>query len=135
MSKDWIETLESHSPPQVERAIKSSQKAIHDLSLHVHLSHWHPISTAPCNQELELRIAQAGELLVLEFPCLQTNDRQWINVDLGSEIIIHPVEWRVWQRDKSPQPHHLKIQPKDHSDVFHHDLVSTEQSANNKNEE
>ena len=135
MSKDWIETLESHSPPQVERAIKNSQKAIHDLSLHVHLSHWHPISTAPCNQELELRIAQAGELLVLEFPCLQTNDRQWINVDLGSGIIIHPVEWRVWQRDKSPQPHHSKIQPKDRSVVFHHDLVSTEQSVNNKDKE
>jgi len=129
MSKDWIETLESHSPPQVERAIKSSQKAIHDLSLHVHLSHWHPISTAPCNQELELRIAQAGELLVLEFPCLQTNDRQWINVDLGSGIIIHPVEWRVWQRRKSPQPHYSKIRLSHRSSLFHRDLVIIGQGA------
>lgn len=59
-----------------------------------HSHHWHPISTAPYNQELELRIIDDGKTLTLEFPCLRTNDEAWINVDLGSQINIQPVEWR-----------------------------------------
>ena len=30
-----------------------------------------------------------------EFPCLRTNEEAWINVDLGSEIKVQPVEWRI----------------------------------------
>jgi len=74
-----------------------------------HLSHWHQISTAPYNQELELRITENGETVTLEFPCLRTNEEAWINVDLGSEIKVQPVEWRIWQGGKSPEPHHSKI--------------------------
>jgi hypothetical protein len=74
-----------------------------------HLSHWHQISTAPYNQELELRITENGETVTLEFPCLRTNEEAWINVDLGSEIKVQPVEWRIWQGRKSPEPHHSKI--------------------------
>ena len=73
MSKDWLESLECHLPSSVEHAAKDVDKATHDFALHVHLSHWHPISTAPCNQELELRIVENDEILTLEFPCLQTN--------------------------------------------------------------
>ncbi|HXH86828.1 MAG TPA: hypothetical protein VNI35_08360, partial [Nitrospira sp.] len=120
MSKDWLEKLEKHLPPTIEHAVKDADKAIHDFAQHVHLSHWHPISTAPCNQELELRIVENAAIVTLEFPCLQTNEGAWINVDLGSKIELQPVEWRVWQGDKSPEPHHSKIRPSDRSALLHH---------------
>ena len=74
-----------------------------------HSSHWRQISTAPYNQELELRITENGETVTLEFPCLRTNEDAWINVDLGSEIKVQPVYWRMWQGEKSPEPHRSKI--------------------------
>ena len=130
MNGDWLEKLENHLPPLVEQAVKDADKAIHDLGLHIHLSHWHPISTAPCNRELELRIAQGGETTTLEFPCLQTNAGEWINVDLGSAIMIQPVEWRIWQRNRSPQPHHSKIRASERPAVVHQ--TSAEQVTNSK---
>ncbi len=130
MSRDWLEKLESHLPPRVEQAVKDADKAIHNLSMHVHLSHWHPISTAPCNQELELRVAQDGETTTLEFPCLQTNAGEWINVDLGSAVMIQPVEWRIWQRNRSPQPHHSKISASERPAAVH--PVSAKQITNSE---
>jgi hypothetical protein len=88
MAKGWLQRLQSYWPG---------------------LSHWRQMSTAPYNQELELRITDNGETEILEFPCLRTNEESWINVDLGTEIKIQPVEWRAWQGGKSPEPHHSKI--------------------------
>jgi hypothetical protein len=119
MSKDWLENIASHLPASLEHAVKEADKAIHDYKEHVHFSHWHPISTAPHNQELELRIPEDGTVVALKFPCQLTNAGAWINVDLGSEIKIEPVEWRRWQREKSPDPHHAKIKASDRSAVFH----------------
>ena len=121
MSKDWLEKLEGRLPSGIGQAVKGADKAINDIAQHVHLSHWHPISTAPHNQELELRISEDGKILTLEFPCLQTNSGAWINVDLGSQIEFNAVEWRVWQRKKSPDPHHSMIKPTDRSALLHHD--------------
>lgn len=120
MSKTWFESLVSHLPTSVENAVKDADKAIHDIREHAHFSQWHPISTAPCNQELELRIPEDGTLVTLEFPCLKTNVGAWINVDLGAEIKLDPVEWRRWQREKSPEPHHRQIKTTDRSALFHH---------------
>lgn len=120
MSKDWLENLASHLPASLETAVKEADKAIHDYKQHVHFSQWHPISTAPCNQELELRIPEEGTVVTLEFPCLRTNAGAWINVDLGSEIKLEPVEWRLWQREKSPEPHRTKIRASERSPLFHH---------------
>jgi hypothetical protein len=72
-------------------------------------SYWRRISTAPYNQALEIRIVDEGELVALTFPCLRTNEEAWINVDLGTQIEVQPVEWRIWQGAKSPEPHHSKI--------------------------
>lgn len=129
MSKDWLERVESYLPSSIEHAVKDADKAAHDIAQHIHLSHWHPISTAPYNHELELRINENGEIATLEFPCLHTNEEAWINVDLGTEIKIQPVEWRVWQRGKSPEPHHAKIKPSDRSALFHHDQPHTERET------
>jgi hypothetical protein len=38
---------------------------------------WHPISTAPFNQNLELRLRK-GERRSIPFPCRQTRD-SWVN--------------------------------------------------------
>jgi hypothetical protein len=52
---------------------------------------------------------------------LQTNAGAWINVDLGSQIELQAVEWRVWQRKKSPESHHSMFKPSDRSALLHHD--------------
>ena len=88
MRKGWLQRLENYLP---------------------YLSQWHLMSTAPYNRELELLITDNGETVTLEFPCLRTNEEAWINVDLGTEIKVQPVEWRVWRGGKSPEPHHSKI--------------------------
>ena len=88
MTKGWLQHLQDYLP---------------------HLSHWRQMSSAPYNQELQLRITENGETTTLEFPCLRTNEDAWINVDLGTEIKVQPVEWRIWQGGKSPDPHHSKI--------------------------
>ena len=58
-----------------------------------------------------------------------TNAGVWINVDLGSEIKIQPLEWRVWQRDRSPQPHRSRIRPGDRSALFRRSFVFGYESA------
>ena len=134
MTKNWLESLVSHLPASVENAVKDADKAIHDYKQHVHYAQWHPVSTAPCNQELELRITEDGNVVTLEFPCLQTNAGAWINVDLGAEIKIAPVEWRRWQREKSPEPHHRQIKANDRSGLFHHGRPRTEPDTAGDNE-
>jgi hypothetical protein len=123
MSKTWLESLTSHLPESVEHAIEDADRAIHEFKQNARASHWRPISTAPHNQELELRIGEGSEVEALEFPCLQTNSGAWINVDLGAEIKIQPVEWRLWRREKSPEPHHAQIKASDRSALFHRSSV------------
>ena len=64
---------------------------------------WHPISTAPCNRGVELRVREGTAISILEFPCRQTNAGDWINCDFGTPINIRPVEWRAWQHGHVPQ--------------------------------
>jgi hypothetical protein len=69
---------------------------------------WHPISTAPCNRGVELRVREGRAISTLEFPCRQTNAGDWINCDFGTPINIQPVEWRAWH-GHSPQPQSLRV--------------------------
>lgn len=85
-----------------DHSIEAAEQKIRDLVLHRHLAQWHPISTAPCNQNLELSIIESGRLTVLPFPCRRSNDGKWINVDLGIPVRIEPVRWRVWQNTAQP---------------------------------
>jgi hypothetical protein len=101
--------MERYLSSHIAHPLTATSKAIKDFALSVRLSKWRLISTAPSNQELELRIMEDGKISVLEFPCLRTNTGTWINVDLGAEIKFQAVEWRVWQHDKAPQPHHSQI--------------------------
>lgn len=63
---------------------------------HLHFAHWHPMTTAPYNQDVELRVLDRGEVITLPFPCVRDNADRWINSDLGTPILINPVEWRIW---------------------------------------
>ena len=80
---------------------------------------WRPISTAPSNQELELRIMEDGKASTVEFPCLRTNEGAWIDVDLGNTIKLEPTQWRLWPHGKSPRAHHTRIKPSDRSELYH----------------
>jgi hypothetical protein len=65
---------------------------------YLNIGHWHPITTAPYNQVLELRALDHGKLIRIPFPCFRDNADRWINFDLGTPIVIAPVEWRVWDQ-------------------------------------
>lgn len=121
MSRDWLEWLRRFLPRRIEHVIEDADASVHDIIQHHNWAHWHPISTAPYNRELELRIIENGKVVAIEFPCLRSNTEAWINVDLGTEIKLRPVEWRVWQRQEPPEPHHSKVNPRDRSALLHHD--------------
>jgi hypothetical protein len=78
------------------------------FALHLRSHPWHPISTAPCNRGVELRVREGRAISTLEFPCQQTNAGDWINCDFGTPINIQPVEWRAWH-GRSPQPQSLQV--------------------------
>jgi len=99
MSEDWISTIKEQIRQELGELIDHSP-AIHDFLLHWHWAHWHPISTAPYNNDLELRILKDDKGITLPFPCRRKNSGEWINTDLGRHIEIEPIEWRVWQHKK-----------------------------------
>ena len=57
----------SRHPAEVEDA----DRKIKDY-LRLHLSLWHPISTAPTNHDLELKVLDRASSIILPFP--QTDD-------------------------------------------------------------
>jgi hypothetical protein len=109
MSKTGIGKIGEHLVSDVARAIQETDRAVHAALEHHQLSRWHPASTAPYNQDLELRVSEDGTVTTMPFPCRQTNKDGWINVDLGVPLQIQPVEWRAWQQSKSPHPHQSSI--------------------------
>ena len=52
---------------------------------------WHPISTAPFNRVLEIRVAGDHGPRRIPFPCRRDNEG-WINVDLGTRVELDAVE-------------------------------------------
>ena len=109
MSKSENENVGGHLLSDVARAIQETDRAVHAVLERQHLSHWRPASTAPYNKDLEIRVTEDGITSALPFPCRHTNGGEWINVDLGVPLQIQPVEWRTWQRSKSPAPHPSSI--------------------------
>jgi nucleotide-binding universal stress UspA family protein len=91
---------EDYLPSSVAHVIENVEHKISDIALGFHLAHWHPISTAPCNQSLELRVAEGDDMVTVQFPCCRTNDNEWINADLGTQVHLQPVQWRIWQHSK-----------------------------------
>jgi len=82
---------------------EATVRNIRKYLLRRHLAHWHPISTAPNNQDLELRVVNQRRVMRLLFPCRRTNAGVWINADLGTGLQIQPIAWRRWQKVQATQ--------------------------------
>jgi hypothetical protein len=87
----------SRHPAEVEDA----DRKIKDYLLRLHLSLWHPISTAPANHDLESKVLDRASSIILPFPCRRTTAGEWINADLETSIDIRPTKWRPWQKAKA----------------------------------
>ena len=57
---------------------------------------WHPISNAPVERELEVRLEDSFGRYVLLFPCKLVPGRGWVNSRLETPLPIEPVDWRYW---------------------------------------
>jgi hypothetical protein len=108
MSKKGLEKISAHLS-DVARAFQQTDRGVHAALKHHRSSRWRPASTAPYNQDLELRVTEDGTRTTMPFPCRHTNEDEWINVDLGVPLQIQPIEWRAWQDSKSPYPHQSSI--------------------------
>ncbi len=104
MSTDNDQKLEAGPSAHLVDMIEAVDRKIHDYLLRQHLSAWHPISTAPDNQDLELTVLDGASLVALPFPCRRTNAGQWITADLETGIYIQPKKWRPWQKAKARTP-------------------------------
>jgi hypothetical protein len=91
------QSLEPGSRSHLVEVIEADDRTIKDYLLRQHLSAWHPISTAPNNHDLELKVLDGSSSVVLPFPCRRTNAGVWINADLDAGIDIEPTKWRPWQ--------------------------------------
>ena len=78
----------SRHPAEVEDA----DRKIKDYLLRLHLSLWHPISTAPTNHDLELKVLDRASSIILPFPCRRTTAG---DADLETSIDIRPTKWRM----------------------------------------
>ncbi len=103
MGTDNDQKVESGSAAHLIDMIEAVDRRIHDYLLRQHLSAWHPISTAPDNQDLELTVLDGAASAVLPFPCRRTNAGEWVNADLQTGISIEPTKWRPWQKAKAPK--------------------------------
>ena len=119
MSRDDEPEFDQPIPLSPDHTPANFFRAIQNVSSRARQSHWHPLSTMPFNQDVELRVVESGQSITLPFPCRHTNDGDWINVDLGSTVAIEPVEWRVWQHDQSPQSHHSPLDLNDREALIH----------------
>jgi hypothetical protein len=57
---------------------------------------WNPISTAPAEQDLEVRREDSFGRYVLLFPCRFLPGQGWINSQLETLLPAAPVDWRPW---------------------------------------
>jgi hypothetical protein len=85
--------MNAKKPQKFEpEVIEAANRTFKDYLLRQHLSLWHPISTAPNNHDLELKVLDGGSLVVLPFPCRRMNSGEWINADLEAAIGIRPTK-------------------------------------------
>jgi hypothetical protein len=92
------QSLEPGSRSHLVEVIEAADRSIKDYLFRQHLSAWHPISTAPNNHDLELKVLDGGSSVVLPFPCRRTNAGEWVNTISAAGIEIQPTKWRPWQR-------------------------------------
>jgi hypothetical protein len=89
MTFSWIAAAERNFPAIREGMLGTMMRLLDGSS------NWRPISTAPFNHVVELRVADELGISVIPFPCRQTA-RGWVNADLGARLDTEPSEWRTW---------------------------------------
>jgi hypothetical protein len=104
MNTNKQQKLDPGASPHLAETIEAADRKIKDYLLRQHLSLWHPISTAPNNHDLELKVLDGASSVALPFPCRRTNAGEWINADLETGIDIQPTKWRPWQKAKARKP-------------------------------
>ena len=80
--------------------VEDADRKIKDYLLRLHLSLWHPISTAPANHDLESKVLDRASSIILPFPCRRTTAGEWINADLETSIDIRPTKCVHGKRQK-----------------------------------
>src|SRR6516162_6854810 len=96
--------VDPSASPYLVEAIEVADRKIKDYLLRQHLSLWHPISTAPKNHHLELKVLGGALPVVLPFPCRRTNAGEWIKADLATGIDIPPTKWRPSPKARVREP-------------------------------
>jgi hypothetical protein len=89
MKFSWIAAAERNFPAVTEGMFGTMMRLLDGSSS------WRPISTAPFNRVVELRVADNLGIGVIPFPCRQTA-RGWVNADLGIRLETEPSAWRTW---------------------------------------
>jgi hypothetical protein len=59
------------------------------------VNEWHPASSAPFDEDLELSVIEKGEVHALVFPCRRTTTG-WINTSTKFAVSVDPSHWRPW---------------------------------------
>ena len=62
------------------------------------LGTWQPITTAPVDQELKVRLQDSVGRYALLFPCKLIPGQGWINSWLGTPLAADPVDWQNWDQ-------------------------------------
>jgi hypothetical protein len=88
MRVDWIAEAEQHLPAEMRGAVSRVLQYLDGSR------DWHPITTAPFNCDVDVRLAAGRRRRVIPFPCRQTR-RGWINADLGVRVNETPSDWRA----------------------------------------
>jgi hypothetical protein len=57
---------------------------------------WQPISTAPCDIDLQLAVVEDGQTNAIVFPCRRAGDG-WIDAETMEHIDLQPTHWRAWE--------------------------------------
>jgi hypothetical protein len=65
MSKTGVRDFGKHLLSDAAKVIENADRAVHAVLEHDHSSHWHPVSTAPYNQDLEIRANEDGVISAL----------------------------------------------------------------------
>lgn len=61
------------------------------------VAEWQPVSTAPFDRALEVRLGDGLGPYPLLYPCRLVANKGWVNALSGAALTVEPVEWRDWQ--------------------------------------
>ena len=57
---------------------------------------WHPIATAPFDQDLELAVVEHGDAHALVVRCRRLR-HGWADAATGKSLDVNPTHWRYWR--------------------------------------